>query len=399
MKHRVLALTLMIGVISVLCESGWAQGGIDTTIAEMISQVSDSAMHQTISDLQAFGTRYTYASTRDTVARWIKTRFLETGIVDVYLDAFTLSNSVYNVVATIPGNSPTGAEMVIGAHYDSYSQTPMSFAPGADDDASGTSAVIELARVISACGYKPQLTLRFIAFTGEEQGLLGSYDYAQRAWNAGSDIRAMLNFDQIGNRNVGDRSVRMMWHVGGEQLATLATAVIPQYTWLTPYQIAASNPTTDSYSFAHMGYPSIWWFESTNTPFWHTTHDLVDYVDISYAAEIARSALAFLITFDKSTEDVQPVSETLPTAVHLYQNYPNPFNPSTTIKYELPKASQVTLSVFDILGREVSVLANERKNAGVHEVKFDGSNLASGVYIYRMQAGDLVEAKKLILLK
>jgi hypothetical protein len=88
-----------------------------------------------------------------------------------------------------------------------------------------------------------------------------------------------------------------------------------------------------------------------------------------------------------------------PTQWSLEQNYPNPFNPSTTIKYELPRASQVTLSVFDILGREVSVLVNERKNAGSHEVKFDGSALASGVYFYRIHAGDYVATKKLLLMK
>jgi hypothetical protein len=72
---------------------------------------------------------------------------------------------------------------------------------------------------------------------------------------------------------------------------------------------------------------------------------------------------------------------------------------NTTIKFELPRASQVNLSVYDILGREVSVLLNERKDAGVHEVKFDGSNLASGVYFYRLKAGDFVAMKRLLLLK
>jgi hypothetical protein len=83
----------------------------------------------------------------------------------------------------------------------------------------------------------------------------------------------------------------------------------------------------------------------------------------------------------------------------LYQNYPNPFNPSTTIKYELPKSSDVRLSVYDILGREVSVLVNERREAGVHEVKFEGSNLASGVYFYRLQAGTYMETRKLLLVR
>jgi hypothetical protein len=69
--------------------------------------------------------------------------------------------------------------------------------------------------------------------------------------------------------------------------------------------------------------------------------------------------------------------ELLPKSFALEQNYPNPFNPSTTIKYELPRTSKVTLTVYDLLGREVSVLVNERREAGVYEVKFDGSNLAS----------------------
>jgi hypothetical protein len=83
----------------------------------------------------------------------------------------------------------------------------------------------------------------------------------------------------------------------------------------------------------------------------------------------------------------------------LLQNYPNPFNPNTTIKFELPRTSQVNLAVYDILGREVSVLVNERKDAGAYEVKFDGSHFANGVYIYRIRAGEFVQTKRLMLLK
>jgi hypothetical protein len=89
----------------------------------------------------------------------------------------------------------------------------------------------------------------------------------------------------------------------------------------------------------------------------------------------------------------------LPKEYALRQAYPNPFNPSTTIKYELPKSSEVRLIVFDMLGREVSVLVNERRDAGVHEVKFDGRGLSSGVYFYRLQAGDFVQTKKLLLMQ
>jgi hypothetical protein len=89
----------------------------------------------------------------------------------------------------------------------------------------------------------------------------------------------------------------------------------------------------------------------------------------------------------------------IPAAFHLEQNYPNPFNPSTNIRFEVPQASHVNLSVYDILGHEVSVLVNDRIEAGVHEVKFDGTNLASGVYFYRLQAGENVATKKLLLVR
>jgi len=99
------------------------------------------------------------------------------------------------------------------------------------------------------------------------------------------------------------------------------------------------------------------------------------------------------------TTDLGDMTSVLPNEFVLFQNYPNPFNPSTTIKYKLPKSSEVSLSVIDMLGRKVSVLVHERMGAGVHEAKFDGSDLASGMYFYRLQAGDYVQTKKLMVVK
>jgi hypothetical protein len=96
---------------------------------------------------------------------------------------------------------------------------------------------------------------------------------------------------------------------------------------------------------------------------------------------------------------VGPATGEIPASFVLRQNYPNPFNPTTTIRYELPQAAKVTLKVYDVLGREIVTLVDQAKEAGVYEVKFDGSNLPSGIYLYRMEAGPTVSTKKLVLLK
>jgi hypothetical protein len=88
-----------------------------------------------------------------------------------------------------------------------------------------------------------------------------------------------------------------------------------------------------------------------------------------------------------------------PVQCSLRQNYPNPFNPSTTIGYHLPQRSHVILTVFSILGQEVSLLQNGEQEAGYHEVQFDAAGLSSGVYFYRMRAGAYIETKNLVLTK
>ena len=89
----------------------------------------------------------------------------------------------------------------------------------------------------------------------------------------------------------------------------------------------------------------------------------------------------------------------VPRSVQLNQNFPNPFNPATTITFELPQSSDVRLSVFDLLGREMSVLVNGRLEAGRHEVRFDGTDVSTGAYFYRLQTGNLTRTRKLLIAK
>ncbi len=96
---------------------------------------------------------------------------------------------------------------------------------------------------------------------------------------------------------------------------------------------------------------------------------------------------------------ITPISTNVPDNFKLYQNYPNPFNPSSNIKFQISKLSNVKLIVFDVLGREVAALADEQLNPGTYETQWDASNYPSGVYYYRLTASDYTETKKMILIK
>lgn len=123
------------------------------------------------------------------------------------------------------------------------------------------------------------------------------------------------------------------------------------------------------------------------------TNAALDFTDSSYYS----ISLDHPITVSGGTGVIS--EQNLPRRFELSQNYPNPFNPTTTISFQIPKAEQVKLSVFDLLGNEVATLVNGKVSAGTHQVVFDGSNLGSGIYYYRLTAGDFTATRKLLLLK
>jgi len=124
---------------------------------------------------------------------------------------------------------------------------------------------------------------------------------------------------------------------------------------------------------------------------------LGDSANINVTASCNIDSLYFFLT--KFMSAVREIGSIVPTEYKLYQNYPNPFNPSTNIKYQIVNNRFVTLRIYNILGKEISTLVNEKQFPGVYEVTFDGSNLPSGVYFYQLTAGDYRETKRLVLIK
>jgi len=311
-----------------------------------------------------------------------------------------------NIIATIPGTTRPDEVYIIDGHYDCFAYGDIfNSAPGADDNASGTAAALELARALVQSGYQPEATIKFIAFAAEELmffGDAGCRHYAQNAKADSMDIRLMINCDMISNTNspLEESRVHINYYSGFETLLNFAINTSQQFSIIST--IAGSlNQQSDSYPFYEQGYPALYFEEDDFSPFYHTTGDTIGNYSMEFCREVIKSGGATLLKYMMTTipVSVDESKSDLPDVISLYQNYPNPFNPVTTIEYALPQSENVVLKIYNILGEEIANLVKEEQKAGRHSVKFDGGRLPSGIYIYKLTAGKFSAAKKLVLLK
>jgi len=123
------------------------------------------------------------------------------------------------------------------------------------------------------------------------------------------------------------------------------------------------------------------------------------YMNVSFDGIMVNLDSVFVGNLSGPPVGTPQVTQNVPARFDLKQNYPNPFNPATTIEYDLPKNEFVNLVIYNALGQEVAVLINENVNAGSHSVNFDASNLPSGIYVYKITAGEFTMTRKMSLVK
>ena len=272
----------------------------DDPIADSIAdRIADD-----VAALAAFGTRHTLSEQNDRAAEWLADRFRESGCDIVEFQDFRIGAATrHNVVATIRGATEPDAIVLVGAHYDSRNDQisdAKGDAPGADDNASGTAALLEIARSIAA--EPPERTVRLVAFSGEEQGLIGARAYAKKAKKENMNIFLMMNLDMIGHpmddagralivdRDQGLRSpdnddVSVAWAVRLEDhVAEVGLEPSPGRMYGSDYMPFEAN-----------GVVCVGLFDGADeAPFYHDVTDTIDQVDASYCAAAARAALALV---------------------------------------------------------------------------------------------------------
>ena len=270
-------------------------------IGAIVNQVSQAIIQSYVQRLQDFRTRYFSTDSIKASAQWIYDRFVDFGYTDVIFD--TLAEpargvTVWNVIATKPGALNPDSVFIIGGHFDSIvhdGTDPTIWAPGANDNASGAVAAIEAARILANVDL--DYTVKFACWTAEEIGLLGSWDYADKARARDEKIGLYINFDMIGNLDVSDplRDIGIGRNPASQVYADLMADMARQYTTLVPHQFNAHGGS-DHYPFMQNDYGIVYGAEGDFSPHWHRYTDTIDNMDIPYMSEVVKMGLATLVT-------------------------------------------------------------------------------------------------------
>ena len=277
------------------------------TIADFINQDS---LYNYLTRLEAFRTRFMMTDSINAARNWLMQKFEEFGYVDVSAQLFHVTDPddgiynhpCHNVICYKYGAEQPEKLLVVGAHYDSYNMGPsdlMQYAPGADDNASGTAGVLELARVFKDIDTRK--TMVFIAFSAEEVGLYGSEYCAQQMSADSTDIELMINFDMIAYEKDTIPNFDLAYSCPTaycrvfEQASQRVAGLIPN---------SFENAYCDARSFGDYGYDNISPIEADICPSVHSDYDVSDSCDFAYMEKIVRTTAAAMGIIDASPDPV-----------------------------------------------------------------------------------------------
>lgn len=311
MKEIINLLTALFFLMSVSAQ--------ENQIENLCNKINQDSLRQNVIELQEFSTRYAYSPNRKQVAEYLKGRLENYGF-EVVLDSFLLQTGwylteadtlwQYNVIGEKQGLWAKDTTVHLMAHYDSRSDMEgfedyFNFAPGADDNASGVAAILEIARIINENNIAPIKTLVIDFFAAEEQGLRGSWDRIEKIstpiWQ--EDIKAVINLDMIGycQSDSTNYIFDLITYENSSELTEMSREFAEQYTMLTPNETTENNYASDSYSFYSYGVKSVFLMEHEFTPHYHTERDVYTTINYHYMRELTK--LAFALAYECSVNN------------------------------------------------------------------------------------------------
>ncbi|HVQ00147.1 MAG TPA: M28 family metallopeptidase [Candidatus Thermoplasmatota archaeon] len=274
-----------------------------SAIIQMIQQINESMLYSYHHGLMKFGPRYTGTASCNLAAQYLYDTFQTMGLPVEFYEWKYGGFQSKDVVATLQGtDGGSTAQYILCGHYDT-----VKVAPGADDDGSGTAAVLAIASVLSK--YQFNHTIKFICFSGEEVGTYGSFTYAREASYRGDNIIAVLNMDMIGYANTmeGGRTLRFFPPLRARWIADFATTIAEKYNDLLDMKVATypSYPGDDSQSFDDYGYDGVWIAHQDGYPYGHSANDTADHLNWTYYTKATKLMLAVTAEIAQRPIDVE----------------------------------------------------------------------------------------------
>jgi hypothetical protein len=382
------------------------------TVADIVDLVDPDSILAKVQRLQDFRTRLSDHDSCLAAAYEIYDRFTALGMDTVYFQYHTGGHAP-NVIAIKQGTVyPDSIYAVICGHFDSYAFYSPDLAPGADDNASGTSAVLEAARVMR--DYDFEYSVRYIAFSGEEYGMYGSGYYAQQARNQGDSIVGVINGDMLAYVDATPESLEVIGKPTNppcEPFADFFIAAADTYTTLLTNKVLSYTMVYSDHSpFWDQGYLALcniedWGYSGTNNPYVHTTEDSIGrgFNDLAFCVEGTKAeiaALALLVVPDESGVDelTQDRSGGAGLVIH-----PSVGTAHFTISFAAHSAAAGQVTIHDAAGRMVKeILVPEGKDFVF--VIWDGTDnagqaLPAGIYFVVVGEGADTQTDKIILMR
>jgi len=264
------------------------------------SRLSEANVRDTVIELSRYTTRYYTSETGVTSAKWLADlyRAYSNGRSDITVELFTHTWAQPSIIARIEGNGPDKDQIVvIGGHIDSTSNGVT--APGADDDASGSSGVLEVFRVLAQNGFVPSKTIEFHGYAAEEVGLRGSQDIADSYARQGKIIAGTMQLDMIGYFRPGtERVINVITDFTSPVLNEFIRKLVTAYTTTPIANGVCGYACSDHASWNKAGYNACFPFEagSGNTnPYIHTINDVESRLNFIHAMEFVRLAVGFAV--------------------------------------------------------------------------------------------------------
>jgi len=296
LSRRPVRITLRTGDTAVRPSAGPVAA--DPLVETIVSAVSGSILNSGVQSLQDFQTRYASTSNCEAAGEYLYNSFSAMGLDEVHFEPFPFSSyTSRNVVAEKTGEIYPDDVVIVCSHYDSISPSAsrLTLAPGADDNASGTAAVLEAARILAL--YPLDFTVRFIAFSAEEWGLYGSRAHAAAARQAGERIVAVLNLDMIAYADAMPEDLQIIVNPDSGWLADRFLAAAAEYGALGATKtVDASFVYSDHSPFWDNGYPALLAIEDDplTNPYYHRTTDTLDKLNSVFFTSATRASLGLL---------------------------------------------------------------------------------------------------------